>query len=119
MNRATFDALIRDDLYQYIGGLRDYKESEYASDEDTLLNFHRAAPFLGLTPAQYCIVLVVKHMQGIAKQVMSGAWLWEYKTADGGEGLKQRIADLINYACLLFALLHEEAETREANAGAA
>ena len=112
MNISTYDNLIDSDLFDYIKGLRAEKAKEYAADHDTLMNFHRAAPFLGLTPAQYCIVLLVKHVQGIAKQIMDGEWLWAYRTESGGEGLKQRIADLVNYSCLLFALLHEEAEAK-------
>ena len=116
MNLTTYDNLIESDLFAYIKGLRAEKAKEYAADHDTLMNFHRAAPFLGLTPAQYCIVLLVKHIQGIAKQIMEGEWLWEYRTESGGEGLKQRIADGINYLALLFAMLHEEHEGREAAA---
>ena len=113
MRRSDFDHLIESDLMSYLRGLRDYKENEYAADTDTLLNFHRMGPFLGLTPSQYCMVLVGKHMQGIAHQVMRGKWLWAYRTEDGGEGLKQRIVDAINYLMLLFALLHEEHEARQ------
>jgi hypothetical protein len=110
MNRATFDALIETDLNAYLRGLRDEKEEEYATDADTLENFHVMGPFNGMTPAQYCMVLVGKHMQGISHQVRKGGWVWAYRTEGGGEGLKQRIADAINYLCLLFALLHEEAK---------
>lgn len=113
MNRADFDHLISTDLNVYLRDLRDSKESEYATDADTLLNFHRAGPFLGMTPAQYCMVLLTKHVQGITNQVMSGKWTWAYRMENGGEGLKQRLADLVNYASLLFALLHEEDATRE------
>lgn len=109
MTRLDFDMLIENDLNAYLRGLRDEKEAEYANGADTLLNFHLAGPFLGLTPAQYAMVLLTKHVQGIAKQVMAGKWRWAYHTEDGGEGLKQRIADLKNYADLLFALLSEEA----------
>lgn len=112
MNRATFDALIASDLNAYLANLRNDKEDEYAEDADTLLNFHRMGPFLGLTPAQYCTVLLGKHLQGIAHQIMRGKWVWAYRTEDGGEGLKQRIADARNYLDLLFALLTEEAERR-------
>jgi len=112
MTRAEFDVLIESDLNAYLRGLRDEKEAEYANGADTLLNFHLAGPFLGLTPAQYAMVLLTKHVQGIAKQVMAGNWRWAYHTEDGGEGLKQRLADLKNYADLLFALLSEEAASR-------
>lgn len=110
MNRATFDTLIESDLNAYLRGLRDYKEGEYAENADTLLNFHRMGPFLGMAPSQYCMVLLGKHLQGIAHQIMRGKWVWAYRTEDGGEGLKQRIADARNYLDLLFALLTEEAE---------
>ena len=111
MNRATFDNLIESDLNAYLRDLRNEKEAEYADpNSDTLLNFHRMGPFYGMAPSQYCMVLLGKHIQGISNQVMRGKWLWAYRTEDGGEGLKQRIADSINYLSLLFALLHEEAE---------
>jgi hypothetical protein len=115
MTRAEFDKLMDTDLYAYLRGLRDEKEGEYANKGDTLLNFHRMGPFYGLTPAQYCLILLGKHVQGIANQVMSGKWKWAYRLPDGGEGLKQRLADLINYGGLLFALLSEEAEARMAH----
>ena len=108
MRRAEFDRLIEQDLVAHLRELRDVKEAEYARQEDTLLNFHRVGPFLGLTPAQYCMVLMTKHVQGIAHQVMRGGYLWEYTTPDGREGLKQRLVDLRNYVDLLFGLLSEE-----------
>ena len=108
MKLSDFNHLLESDLNAYIQDLRAEKASEYATDEDTLLNFHRAGPFLGLTPAQYAMTLLTKHVQAISNQVMAGKYRWAYRLPDGGEGLKQRLADLKIYVDLLFALLHEE-----------
>lgn len=110
MRLEDFNALIFADLNAYIAGLRAEKADEYADDEDTLRNFHVLGPAAGLTPAHYCVALLVKHVGAIAHQISRGDWAWEYRTKDGGEGLKQRLADAKIYVDLLFALLHEEAE---------
>ncbi len=109
MTRATFDTIIAE-LNDYIASLRDDKQDEYASDEDTLRNFHVLGPVVGLSPAQYCVITLVKHIGALAHQIMSSEWVWAYRLPNGGEGLKQRIADSKNSLDLLFALLYEESE---------
>ena len=108
MNRADFDRLIESDLNAYLKGLRDYKESEYAGTADTLANFHNGGRDLEEPPSVYAIHLMHKHWGAIIKAVRSRKFDWCYRTADGDEGLKQRLADMRNYVDLLFALLSEE-----------
>jgi hypothetical protein len=46
----------------------------------------------------------MKHVQSIALAVRTGKYAWAWET-EGGEGLKQRIADARNYLLLLAACL--------------
>lgn len=92
--------------------LLDSKRVEYASaDGDVLENFKTLARLLHVTPSQVATVLLAKHVQGIAKQVMDRtfSWDWSQTTPDGQtEGLKQRVADARNYLVLLAACIKEE-----------
>ena len=80
------------------------KAKEYASQEDRLHNFKRAAALLGQTPAQACVGFMTKHLVSILDIV----------TADA-KGLKvpievreEKIGDAINYLILLDAILRDD-----------
>lgn len=85
------------------------KGQEYATEEDRLLNFRTVADMAELDEATVCSVYLLKHIQSLAHAVRTGEYTWEWRTEDGDEGLKQRVADAINYLFLLAAIL-EEAE---------
>lgn len=92
----------------------DWKAEEYSTSEDRLQNFHEIAAFLGdkpttITPSVIALLYMLKHIQSIKNAIISGRINWRWET-EGGEGLKQRIADSRNYHRLLAACLEEENE---------
>jgi hypothetical protein len=84
-----------------------WKRGEYSSNEDRLQNFREVAAFMGLRPAEVALTYLMKHIQSITLAVRYGKYSWTW-TTEGGEGLKQRIADARNYLLLLAACLEEE-----------
>ena len=84
------------------------KRKEYASTSDRLENFRFVAKAEKRTPTKVALTYLMKHIQSIASQVTSGKYDWSVKTATGSEGLKQRIADAVNYLHLLAACIEEE-----------
>ena len=101
--------ILRDEFLIREARILDWKAGEYTANRDRLLNFREVADFLGQKPAEVALVYLLKHVQSIALSVRTGkyAWAWE---KEGGEGLKQRIADARNYLLLLAACLEEENE---------
>jgi response regulator of citrate/malate metabolism len=89
-----------------------HKGDEYAANEDRLLNFRQVAEFEGRTPAKVALTWLLKHIQSITLAVQSAEYAWAWET-EGGEGLKQRIADARNYLLLLAACLEEEHQAKE------
>jgi len=89
--------------------IMDWKRDEYSPHEDRLQNFREVAEFLGRTPAEVALTYLMKHIQSIALAVKTGKYTWAWET-EGGEGLKQRIADARNYLLFLAACLEEEGE---------
>ena len=87
-----------------------WKRKEYSSQDDRLQNFREIAALTGTNMPQVALTYLLKHIQSIKNAVMTGNvdWCWE---GEGGEGMKQRIADSRNYLLLLAACLDEEAVT--------
>jgi len=87
-----------------------WKRKEYSSQDDRLQNFREIAALTGTSMPQVALTYLLKHIQSIKNAVMTGNvdWCWE---GEGGEGMKQRIADSRNYLLLLAACLDEEAIT--------
>lgn len=86
----------------------DWKGDEYTDGADRLLDFRRIGNLLGKKPSEVAMTYLWKHLNAILLAVQRGegyAWAWE---TEGGEGLKQRIADARNYLILLAACLDEE-----------
>lgn len=81
------------------------KGQEYATEEDRLKNFRTVAEMMDLDPTEVCMNYLLKHMQSLALAVRTGDYDWNWRTDDGDEGLKQRVADGINYLFLLAAIL--------------
>ena len=101
--------ILREEFLSHEARILDWKRGEYSPDEDRLLNFRQVAEFEGRTLAEVALTWLLKHIQSITLAVRSAdyAWAWE---KEGGEGLKQRIADARNYLLLLAACLEEENE---------
>jgi hypothetical protein len=100
-----FEQLVKE-FQEQEGKILSHKGNEYSDKEDRLLNFREVAEFLGRTPAEVALAYLLKHIQSIALAVRTGKYAWAWET-EGGEGLKQRIADARNYL-LLAACLEEE-----------
>ena len=105
MRRDWFDQ-VKQEFDEHDNALLNVKRSEYADDEDVLVNFKEVARMVNLTPEKYCIVLLCKHFHAILRAVDSGTYKWIWAD-ELGEGLKQRISDLRNFAVLLAALIDE------------
>ena len=98
---------LRDEFLVHEAKIMDFKRGEYSPNSDRLQNFREVAAFLGLRPSEVALTYLMKHIQSIALAVRSGEYAWTWNT-EGGEGLKQRIADARNYLLLLAACLEEE-----------
>ena len=103
---ARFEQLVKE-FQEQEAKILSHKGNEYSDQEDRLLNFREVAEFLGRTPAEVALAYLMKHVQSIALAVKTGKYAWAWET-EGGEGLKQRIADARNYLLLLAACLEEE-----------
>lgn len=93
--------------------LLSFKRDEYTPDgeEDCLANFRQIAVFEDRTPEQVCMTHTMKHIQSIMRAINTGRYHFAWEV-DGGEGLKQRIADARNYLALLAAILDEKSQGR-------
>lgn len=98
---------LRDEFLVHEAKILDWKRGEYSSNDDRLQNFREVAAFMGLRPAEVALTYLMKHIQSITLAVRYGKYSWTW-TTEGGEGLKQRIADARNYLLLLAACLEEE-----------
>ena len=111
---ARFEGLVKE-FQEQEGKILSHKGNEYSDQGDRLLNFREVAEFLGRTPAEVALSYLLKHIQSIALAVRTGKYAWAWET-EGGEGLKQRIADARNYLLLLAACLDEEVSNKEVSA---
>ncbi len=115
MTPERFEAL-REEFLTHEARILDWKHwkrGEYSPNEDILQNFRKVAEFLGRTPAEVALAYnLMKDVQSIALAVKTGKYTWSWE-ADGGEGLKQRIADARSYLLLLAAFLEAEMEAKD------
>ena len=98
---------LRDEFLTREARILDWKRGEYSLNEDRLQNFREVAALTGLRMTEVALIWLLKHIQSIALAVRTGNYTWAW-TTEGGEGLKQRIADARNYLLLLAACLEEE-----------
>ncbi|MGB9886882.1 MAG: hypothetical protein ACPLRW_07795 [Moorellales bacterium] len=84
------------------------KAKEYAADSDRLWNFHVRAVMEGCRASEVALGDLLKHISSLALAVRTGSGEWAWRTLEGHEGLKQRVADARNYLLLLAACLEEE-----------
>lgn len=103
-----FEELVEEFLRQEQQTLN-WKADEYTAGADRLQNFRQVAEFLNLRSSEIAFCYLMKHIQSIQLAVESGKYTWDWNT-EGGEGMKQRIADARNYLLLLAACLDEEAQ---------
>ena len=73
------------------------KMVDYAQTDDFADNFKRSASRCGITPAQVWLVFADKHWGSICNFIKNG-----YVES---EDIRNRLADLINYACLLAGMI--------------
>ena len=106
---ARFENLVKE-FQEQEAKILSHKGNEYSDQEDRLLNFREVAEFLGRSPAEVALAYLMKHVQSIALAVKTGKYAWAWET-EGGEGLKQRIADARNYLLLLAACLEAEKDS--------
>jgi hypothetical protein len=93
MTHIKFEAIVRDRFERCVKVLS-HKAAEYASDVDRLQNFKDGAKFLNVTPSQYALALVTKHIVALKDHIMSGNPL-------STEFIDEKIGDIINYMVLI------------------
>jgi len=91
-----------------------FKGDEYAQDVDRLQNFREIGLFMNTSLVEPAIFGLVKQVQGIKNQLLSGHYSWSWTTPEGGEGLKQRFADARNYLLLLAGCVEDLERCRKA-----
>lgn len=74
------------------------KAEEYATDQDRLHNFKKIADFVGITPAQVGLVLMLKNLVSLTDAIM-------FEKRMTPEFLDEKIGDPYNYLPLIRALL--------------
>lgn len=74
-------------------------DTDYATSEDRLYNFHSAAPILG-SAEMACLSYATKHFLSIAKLVQTG----EHPSK---ELALEKLGDLATYMVLMYALMME------------
>ena len=100
MNNEEFEKIL-DRRLQKIKETLARKAGEYASDQDRLYNFKRAAQMDGITPAEALWGMKRKHMVSVVDLVEGRVPVTEKLIDD-------KIGDDINYLILLEAVLKEE-----------
>ena len=85
------------------------KATDYAAEEDRLLNFNQVAELLDCSPEYVACVFWLKHVQSIMNIVRKGISpdVWCYVKEDGSEGLKQKLLDARNYIPLIHACIEQ------------
>lgn len=107
MTREQFAELINE-FVAHETDLLGLKAKEYAAEDDRLWNFHVRAMMEGCRTSEVALGDLLKHVSSLALAVRTGKGEWAWRTAEGHEGLKQRVADARNYLLLLAACLEEE-----------
>lgn len=101
MNNIDFQKLIEETNKKELQTLNS-KASEYAEDDDRLINFKETAAWIQTTPAASCWYLMAKHLQSIHRMVMDD---YNHYSKDY---IDEKIGDARNYLLLLKAILYEK-----------
>ena len=102
MTNEKFELLLEMRIEQ-IKSVLERKRSEYASEDDNLHLFKRAAAMLATTPADACMCFMAKHWASLSEIVIKAKN--GYKTPQAV--IDEKIGDAICYLILLEALLKE------------
>lgn len=106
MNQIQFEALVAG-ISQQTTQLLISKGREYAGDDDRLANFKRGAALTGVDPLTVLFIYMSKHYDALSTYVRDRQ---RGETMPAlSEPISGRLADLINYCVLAWALI-EEAE---------
>jgi hypothetical protein len=96
----------RADLNALCDGIGKAKGQDYAKELDVLSSFKECAALSGMSKYQAWLVYVAKHFSAVTNAITRNPNAPEVKS----EPLQGRLADLVNYAHLLNAMLVEDAE---------
>ena len=80
--------------------IRATKGKDYAGGEDVNANFKRCAAKYGITPELALIIYLDKHLDAVTTYINTG----ELK----GEGIEEKIIDIINYYGILLSIIREK-----------
>lgn len=109
MNQTDFERYTKY-LLGKSAGLLVSKGRDYATSGDRLENFKRGAGLTGAKPVQVAFIYMSKHFDALATYIKETT----AKVKDSqnpyapSEPIEGRLCDLINYAILIAAILHEE-----------
>ena len=108
MNLEFYKDFVLDDVYKRLE-LSETKSHDYASDEDTLINFKNVSKILegmgfNVKPTEVCLVLIAVKLGRIGNLLKKGT--------PKNESLEDSIRDLKNYIDLFHALLYEETQEK-------
>ncbi|MBS3885601.1 MAG: hypothetical protein KGZ56_00930 [Dethiobacter sp.] len=106
-SQERFAALVNE-FQEQEDKILNWKAGEYTQGVDRIQNFRQVAQWMQQKPSEVALCYLMKHVQSITIAVYTGKFAWAWETP-GGEGLKQRVADIRNYLLLLAACLDEEA----------
>jgi len=80
--------------------IRKTKGADYSlGDKDANRNFKKVAEVLGISPEMALLVYVQKHLDAVYSFVKNGHLK--------GEGIEEKIKDIVNYFLILYTLLKE------------
>ena len=104
MNIDQFEVILKNmQLKQDLTLVR--KAKEYASEDDRLHNFKKIAEFIGITPAQVAMVLMLKNLVSLNDAIFNMVPMSD-------EFLDEKIGDPYNYLVLIRALIEDGYENR-------
>src|SRR3990170_6357899 len=99
MERKAFDALVEERIKK-IRSVLEGKGKEYATDEDSLHNFKRAAELLDSTPEEALLGMLAKHLVSVIDIVKDRTYLppvLHTSPQVAFDMIDEKIGDSINY----------------------
>ena len=103
MTQETFKSLLNQIRDKSINTLFE-KNACYSSDDDAIHNFVAGARAIGRTPAQTALGYATKHWVALVDKV-------ERDDFSNKEDLMEKIQDLINYLCFIWAIANNDTNT--------
>lgn len=105
MNQADFELLV-ERIHKETTELLIVKGREYAGDTDRLANFKRGSALTGVDPLTVLFIYMSKHYDALATYVRDNQTSATMPVLS--EPITGRLADLINYCVLAWALIEEK-----------